>query len=190
VGILKGLLRETLYNSSLECVDQTNQLKANTESATGSSTEKTLMFLSKRRSGDSWINSKTTCMASSYKNAFCVHTVTAITSYWASSIYLPSSQPISLRSFLIINKPSGNRTRSFNTAKTKVHHWTRFWTKFHLPPILTTYIPKIHLLINKLSGNRTRNFNTAKTKAHHWTRFWASSIHVPSSQPISLRSIY
>jgi hypothetical protein len=44
-------------------------------------------------------------------------------------------------------------------------------------------------LINQHSGSRTQQFNTANSKAHHCTRSSASSIHLPSSQHISIRSI-
>jgi hypothetical protein len=42
---------------------------------------------------------------------------------------------------------------------------------------------------NYNSGSRTRRLNTANNKARHWTRSWANSIHLPSSQPLPLRSI-
>ena len=42
----------------------------------------------------------------------------------------------------------------------------------------------------KISGTRTCSFNTTDTKAHHCTRSWASSIHPPTLQPTSLRSIF
>jgi hypothetical protein len=41
----------------------------------------------------------------------------------------------------------------------------------------------------KHCGSRTRRFNTINIKIHHRTRFWASSIHLPTSKPISLRSV-
>jgi hypothetical protein len=47
-----------------------------------------------------------------------------------------------------------------------------------------------HFLTTLTSAcSRIRRFNTANNKAGQWTRSWASSIHLPSSQPVSLRSI-
>jgi len=43
--------------------------------------------------------------------------------------------------------------------------------------------------VNQAPGSRTWRFNTAVTTARYWTRSRASSIHLPSSQLISPRSI-
>ena len=41
---------------------------------------------------------------------------------------------------------------------------------------------------NKLSGSRTRGSDTVNAKDRHWTLYAASSIQLPSTQPISLNA--
>jgi hypothetical protein len=44
------------------------------------------------------------------------------------------------------------------------------------------------ILAKQVPASRTQRLNTDNTKTRHWTRSWTSSIHLPFSHSISLRS--
>jgi hypothetical protein len=85
---------------------------------------------------------------------------------WASSIHLPSSRSISIRSILLINYLFGSRTQRFNNANTKAHHWTQSWaSSIHLPSSQSISLTSI-FLINWLCTTNCNNVHLNLTPSH------------------------